>query len=207
MIRFSLTLLFLTAISSFAGTNKFELPVETGSFRIAPGSEIANGQCLSCHSVEYVSTQPPFPRAIWAGSVKKMREKYGAAIPNDQVEPLLDYLTQEYGVSDTNALTTGNLLSKPQASSASSPSMDSVSLAWKYGCFGCHNYAVKIVGPAYKEIAAKYQNDAEAKAKIAEQIQKGGSGKWGPVIMPPFPQVNEAEVKILTDWILGQKEK
>jgi cytochrome c len=63
--------------------------------------------------------------------------------------------------------------------------------------------SVKIVGPAYKDIAAKYRNDAEARQKISEQIHKGGSGKWGPIIMPPFPQVSEAETKALTDWILN----
>ena len=75
----------------------------------------------------------------------------------------------------------------------------------KYGCFGCHNVSIKIVGPAYREIAAKYKADAEAAAKIDQQIHKGGSGKWGPIIMPPFPQVSATETKVLTDWILGLK--
>ena len=83
--------------------------------------------------------------------------------------------------------------------------MNAERLAMKYGCLGCHNVNVKIVGPAYKEIAAKYRTDADAKAKITEQIQKGGSGKWGPIIMPPFPQVAADETKVLTEWILSQK--
>jgi len=45
----------------------------------------------------------------------------------------------------------------------------------------------------------------EAFEKIAEQIHKGGSGKWGPVIMPPFPTVSDAETKALTEWILSRK--
>ena len=83
--------------------------------------------------------------------------------------------------------------------------MSAERLAMKYGCLGCHNVNVKIVGPAYKEIAAKYRTDAEAKVKISEQIQKGGSGKWGAVIMPPFSQVTDTETMTLADWILNQK--
>ena len=75
----------------------------------------------------------------------------------------------------------------------------------KYGCFGCHNTKIKIVGPAYHDIALKYKTDSEAAVKIEQQIHKGGSGKWGPMIMPPFPQITPSETKALSDWILGVK--
>lgn len=195
----------LSVAWSAAGVVKIEMPAETAAFKLGTGVELANGQCLVCHSVEYVSTQPPFPRAFWAGSVKKMREKYGAAIPNEQIEPLLDYLTEQYGVPGTNATAAATPVSPPKQPSASLATMNAEGLAMKYGCLGCHNVNVKIVGPAYKEIAAKYRTDADAKAKITEQIQKGGSGKWGPIIMPPFPQVAADETKVLTEWILRQK--
>ena len=71
----------LAACGGGSAPVKIELPPETISFKLAPGSEIANGQCLTCHSVEYVSTQPPMPRAFWAGSVKKMMDKYSAPVP------------------------------------------------------------------------------------------------------------------------------
>ena len=70
-------------------------------------------------------------------------------------------------------------------------------------CLGCHNASTKLIGPSYRDIAAKYKKDAEARAKVAAQVHKGGSGKWGPIIMPPFPQVSDSELKVLTDWILG----
>ena len=205
--RFGLaSALALVALNLTAAPVKIELPAETGVFKLGPGAEIANGQCLVCHSVEYVATQPLFPRAFWASSVKKMREKYGSAIPEDQVEPLLDYLTTQYGVVSTNhpATNASNAALTIKLIDRQKPS-GGEAIATKYGCLGCHNVTVKIVGPPYKEIAAKYRNDADAKPKIAEQIQKGGSGKWGPIIMPPFPQVTEAETKVLVEWILGQK--
>lgn len=205
--RFGLaSALALSVLNLTAAPLKIELPAEIGVFKTGQGVEIANGQCLVCHSVEYVATQPQFPRVFWASSVKKMREKYGSAIPEDQVELLLDYLTTQYGVVSTNHPTTN-------ASSATliKPLIDrqkpsgGEAIATQYGCLGCHNVTVKLVGPPYKEIAAKYRNDADAFGKVAEQIRKGGSGKWGPIIMPPFPQVSPEETKALTDWILGRK--
>jgi sulfite dehydrogenase len=197
--------LFVLALSNrvaFAAGLKIELPPETASFKTSPGSDLANGQCLTCHSVDYVVIQPPSPRAYWESSVKKMREKYGAAIPDEQVEALVSYLTQNYGP------VTGVAPSNTVVKAASAPvekAATGESVAGRYGCLGCHNVNLKIVGPAYKDIAAKYRDDGSALAKIAEQIHKGGSGKWGPVLMPPFPGVTEAETKALADWILSQK--
>ena len=63
----------------------------------------------------------------------------------------------------------------------------------------------KLVGPAYKDVAAKYAGDKDAEAKLATKIMKGGSGVWGPVPMPANPQVSEAEAKQLAAWVLTQK--
>lgn len=184
-----------------AGVMKIELPPETASFKPGAGAQLANGQCLVCHSVDYVVTQPPFPRAFWAASVKKMRETFGAQIPPELVEPLVDYLARNYG-TETNppaAAVNGTLAAGPQES------LSGETVAGKYGCLACHNVEIKIVGPPYKAIAAKYQNDPQAVAKITEQIHKGGSGKWGPVIMPPFPMVSDAETQALAAWILSRR--
>jgi len=191
------------AFNLVAAPVKIKLPAETGVFKAGPGVEIANGQCLICHSVEYVATQPRLPRTFWAASVKKMREKYGAAIPDEQVETLLDYLTSHYGAVTTNSTPASVSNSAPKA--MVQPVTGFAAIATKYGCLGCHNVSAKIVGPAYREIAEKYRNDPGAQTKVIEQIQKGGSGKWGPIIMPPFPQATETEIKVLTEWILGQK--
>lgn len=187
---------------------KIELPPETGSFKPAAGVELANAQCLVCHSVEYITTQPPLPRTFWASSVKKMREKYGAAIPETQVEPLLDYLVENYGVK-----TNGAPAATPPPSANPAPASESAgtavktpeALGFKYGCLLCHGPDQKIVGPALKDVAAKYRNDPTAMAKINEQVRQGGSGKWGPALMPPFPMLAEDEIKILGDWILSLK--
>ncbi len=75
-----------------------ELPAETGKLKSGPGSDLANRQCLTCHSADYVVVQPPGkPLAFWKAEVEKMKKVYGAPIPDDQIEPIAQYLTREYG--------------------------------------------------------------------------------------------------------------
>src|SRR6266496_994871 len=159
-----------------------QLPLEVNSFKQDAGAEIANAQCLICHSVEYISTQPKMQRAFWKAGVQKMQQKYGAPIADAQVEPLVDYLVKNYGIV-TNA--SGTTVTTTQVSDSSKAPADGPGIATKYGCLVCHNVSAKIIGPAYRDIAAKYKADAEAKSKIADQVHKGGSGKWGPILMPP----------------------
>ena len=88
---------------------------------------------------------------------------------------------------------------------AAAPAMASEELAKKHGCFACHATDKKLVGPSYKDVAAKYAKDPNAEAKLAEKVKKGGSGVWGQVPMPPNAQVPDADVHSLVKWILSQK--
>jgi cytochrome c len=74
-------------------------------------------------------------------------------------------------------------------------------LATKNACMGCHAVDRKVVGPAYKDVAAKYKG-TEA-AKLAASIKAGGSGKWGAIPMPPQAALSEADAKTLAEWILA----
>jgi cytochrome c len=85
------------------------------------------------------------------------------------------------------------------------PAQASEELAKKHACFACHTVDKKMVGPAYKDVAAKYRNDKAAPAKLAEKVKKGGQGVWGNVPMPPNTAVPDADVKALVKWILSQK--
>jgi len=71
-----------------------------------------------------------------------------------------------------------------------------------YICMGCHQVDTKMVGPGYKEIAAKYQGDDKAVDMLAAKIKNGGSGTWGEVPMPPNPTVTDDDLKVILDWIL-----
>ena len=78
-------------------------------------------------------------------------------------------------------------------------------LAQKKNCMACHAVDKKLVGPAYKDVAAKYAKDKDASKKLAEKIIKGGSGVWGPVPMPPNTQVSPAEAETLAKWVMSVK--
>ena len=85
------------------------------------------------------------------------------------------------------------------------PAFANLELAQKKNCMACHALDKKLVGPAYKDVAAKYAGDKTAVDKLAEKIQKGGSGVWGPVPMPANTQVTPAEAKQLAQWVLTVK--
>ena len=78
-------------------------------------------------------------------------------------------------------------------------------LAKSKNCMACHAVATKLVGPAYKDVAAKYAGQKDAVDKLSAKIIKGGSGVWGAVPMPANTQVNEAEAKKLAAWVLTLK--
>jgi cytochrome c len=76
----------------------------------------------------------------------------------------------------------------------------------KNGCNACHSEDKKIIGPSYKDVAAKYKGDATAVAKLSDKVKKGGSGVWGPIPMPPNTQVNDADIKKMVELILALKK-
>lgn len=82
---------------------------------------------------------------------------------------------------------------------------DSMALAKKRNCLACHMIDKKIVGPAWKDVAAKYRGDAGAQARMEAKIGKGGSGAWGSMAMPAQPQVTAEERAILARFILNLK--
>jgi cytochrome c len=88
---------------------------------------------------------------------------------------------------------------------ASSSAMASADLAKAKNCMACHAVATKLVGPAYKDVAAKYAGQKDAENKLVGKVLKGGAGSWGAVPMPANPQVSEAEARTLVKWILSAK--
>jgi len=85
------------------------------------------------------------------------------------------------------------------------PAAASEELAKKHACFACHTVDKKLVGPSYKEVAAKYRSDKAAAAKLAGKVKNGSQGVWGQVPMPPNATLPDADLKALLKWILAQK--
>jgi cytochrome c len=80
----------------------------------------------------------------------------------------------------------------------------SAKLAASHKCTACHDVSKKMVGPTFKDVAAKYKTQEGAEAMLAESIAKGSKRKWGKVPMPPQPKVKPADAQALAKWILTQ---
>ncbi len=91
------------------------------------------------------------------------------------------------------------------AAVVAAPAFANADLAQKKSCMACHALDKKLVGPAYKEVAAKYAGQKDAVAKLAEKIQKGGTGVWGQIPMPANPAVSADEATQLATWVMSIK--
>jgi cytochrome c len=78
-------------------------------------------------------------------------------------------------------------------------------LAQKNACMSCHGVDKKIVGPAFKEVAKKYEGDAAAREMLIAKVKTGGKGVWGQIPMPPSPQVKPEDAGKIIDWVLSLK--
>jgi len=81
--------------------------------------------------------------------------------------------------------------------------VDMPAVAKKNNCHACHTVDKKLVGPAWMDVSKKYKGDAGAAAKLSDKVKKGGVGVWGTMPMPPNPKVSDADLKELTDFVLG----
>lgn len=105
-LRPALAALALPVLASVAPAAEITLPPETARHADSPlpGHSLANAMCLTCHSADYVRMQPPtLPRATWKAIVTKMQKTFGAPIPDDAIDPIVDYLVKTYGAERTAA--------------------------------------------------------------------------------------------------------
>ncbi|MEK7953764.1 SorB family sulfite dehydrogenase c-type cytochrome subunit [Luteolibacter soli] len=80
-----------------AAEKRIELPPEKPAYPPGPGADVFAAYCLACHSTEYITTQPKMPRKFWEATVLKMRDKFGAPLPEESVKTITDYLTEHFG--------------------------------------------------------------------------------------------------------------
>jgi cytochrome c len=91
------------------------------------------------------------------------------------------------------------------AAQATPPVWASPQIAVKAGCANCHTVDKKLVGPSYKEIAARYKGKPDALAKLTQRVRKGGPGTWGPIPMPASDsgRISDADLKTVITWMLA----
>jgi cytochrome c len=137
---------------------------------------------------------------LWALEVK--RGKSCVNLPHyNRVQTLYPNLHEEFMKRVLFAL----VASITVAASITTPVFADQALATSKNCMACHAVDKKLVGPSYKDVAAKYSADKSAVDKLATKILKGGSGVWGAIPMPANPQVSDAEAKTLAAWVMSNK--
>lgn len=192
----------LAALPAFA--LDIQLPPETAVFRPSalPGYALAQRDCMTCHSVHYIQTQPPsLPRAYWEATVKKMKRPFGAQFPDQDMPALVDYLVKTYGAERSATSAAPAALLQPVAARGAA---DGAALVAAHNCATCHAVDDLVYGPSFKDVAAKYKGKDDAVAQVARTIRAGSVNKWGPDPMPPNAGVSEADASALARYVLSQ---
>lgn len=184
------------------------LPLETARLKPSKlaGYQLALQKCGICHSADYISQQPPaMTAAQWTAEVRKMEHAYAAPLSDGDVAQIGEYLAVTYGGAKPTLGPVGAATPAPAAAPGTPAAAVDVQAVLKANaCLGCHAVAQKIVGPAYHDVAARYKSDPQAQARLEASIKAGGSGKWGPVVMPPFANLSPQELKALAAFVLKQ---
>ncbi len=129
------------------------------------------------------------------GNLQQQNRHFGAVRGADTLRPAL---AQPVGDGSRRELV---VATATQKAAAAQP--DSAALAKQYGCLACHGVTNKIVGPAFVDIAARYQSQANALQLLTERVRKGASGNWGSAPMPAQTQLPETEVAVILQWVLA----
>lgn len=160
-----------------------------------PGATLTENKCKICHELQHIRRQP-LSRDEWADNLRNMRER-GAPMTDAEMAVILDYLATYYDREKPAPAPAPDTLVAGGANPAAN-------LLNVHGCVGCHAPDRRIVGPSFKEIAARYAADPGAAERLAVKVRAGGKGAWGEIPMPPNPGLMEADAKTMVASILGR---
>lgn len=161
-----------------------------------PGSTLTENKCSICHELQHIR-RTPLSRGEWVDNLRNMKER-GTPMNDAEMAIILDYLSTYYNREKPAPQAGPDTL----ASGGDDPIQK---LLNAHACNGCHALDTRVVGPSFKEVAARYASDPAAARKLQEKIRSGGQGVWGAVPMPPNPGVAEGEAEKLAAWVLQQK--
>ena len=161
------------------------------------GSDLATARCATCHDAQHI-TRTKLSRGEWEFNIQNMIQR-GAPIAPGEIPVILDYLATYYNRDAEAPAPDPGAASFGMGPGSGDAVQQLLSLS---GCFACHTLDKRVVGPSFREVAAKYAADGEAPGKLARKIKDGGAGTWGNIPMPPHPQLSDENLKRLVAWIL-----
>jgi len=183
-------------------------PATADAATVSAGEQLFGRYCSACHGENAVGggVVPDLRASGFLGNDFFYEIVLNGAMKGAGMAPFKAVLEQK----DAAAIR-AYLVKRANEDKGSGPALEAASsdaaatqLLTKYNCQACHTLDKKLVGPDYKEVAAKYAGDAAAPGKLAQKIKNGGSGVWGQIPMPPN-SVPDADLKALVEWILAQK--
>jgi cytochrome c len=165
-----------------------------------PGAELTQAKCAICHEIEHV-VRSRQSRVEWEETMRRMVER-GAPLAPDEIRIITDYLATYYNREGPSAAA---LAASAQAAAAQSQADPVTQLLNKNACLGCHAVEKQVVGPAFRDVAARYKADAAAPVRLAKKLKEGGQGAWGQVPMPPNAGLSDADAKLIVEWVLTRQ--
>ena len=170
-------------------------PAPSKTLTPGKGAELTMAKCAICHDITHV-TRSRLSREEWEDNIKVMIAR-GMPIEAHEITVIVDYLATYYNRD------------KPAPPAAAGRDVPAATapierIVATHGCTACHATDKRVVGPGFSEIAAKYRGQDGAAAHLARKVKEGGAGAWGPVPMPPHPQIADDELTRIAGWVLQQ---
>jgi cytochrome c551/c552 len=161
-----------------------------------PGSTLTENKCKICHELQHIGRAQLSP-GEWADNLRNMKER-GTPMTDEEMRAILEYLAVYYNRDKPPPAPSPDTL----AAGGDDPVQK---LLNANACIGCHSVDKRVVGPSFREVAAKYAGDRDAPARLAAKIRVGGQGAWGQVPMPPNSALQETDLRRITAWVLDQR--
>lgn len=164
--------------------------------------DVTNPLCMKdCPTERKIESSLPDGARNANGNIAEQVRPFGPARGTDTAVPPR---TEKVGVDEPSSLVAlADVPASAPAATAMTGASEStgLSLAQASSCTACHALATKVVGPPFQEVARKYAGRPDVMAYLTGKIRNGGQGLWGPIPMPPQPQLKESDAKSLAQWI------
>lgn len=188
----ALSVLTLTACSEEATAPLTDEQISAVKEQLAPVATVAVAGKSAAAPVKAASEAAPAEAAPATPEPAPSASETPAAAPAESTAP--------EPVAAAETAPSAPVDATPAAPAAS----DALALATSSACMACHQIDVKLVGPAYKEVAARYKDDPAALDTLVAKVKAGGVGVWGQIPMPPNAHVSDADISTIVTWVLAQ---
>lgn len=198
----ALSVLTLSGCSEEAKAPLTDEQIAAVKEQLAPvASVVVTGESAAAPAKAPVKAEPE-PAAPAPAASEPAASEAPAAEPAESIAP--DAAPEPAEPAEAPAAAETAPSTPVQAAPAAPAASDALALATNNGCMACHKIDVMLVGPAYKDVSAKYKDDPASLDMLVAKVKAGGVGAWGQIPMPPNAHVSDADIKAIVTWVLAQ---